>query len=209
MDVITKMPNSQKHKRSSIRIKGYDYSQRGVYFVTLCVKKKAHLLGCVEDGALILSEIGKIVEKYWLEIPEHFPGVRLDEYVIMPNHVHGLIEIITDVGADSLVGAENLQPLRNVNRYQQAIPRSLSSIIRGFKIGVTKWCHYHDYNFVWQRNYYDHIVRNEAELNRIRDYILHNPLQWQFDRENPDFIRDRAYDKKWGHFEERIFGEPR
>lgn len=193
------MQNSGKHNRHSIRLEGYDYSRVGLYFVTLCLKNKEHLLGGVGSGVMVLSEIGKIAEKCWLEIPEHSPRVRLDEYVVMPNHIHGIIDIFNNVEV------ENFQPLR-VNRYQQAIPRSLTSIIRGFKIGVTKWCNLHGYkHFAWQRNYYDHVVRHEAELNRIREYIINNPLQWQFDRENPDRIDDKTYDRQWHLFEERIF----
>ena len=198
------MSSYEKHDRHSIRIRGYDYSHTGMYFVTLCVKGGEHLLGEIIDGVAVLSEIGEIAERCWIEIPQHFPYVRLNEYVFMPNHAHGVIEI---VGAENYVGVENLQPLR-VNRYQQAIPRSLSSIIRGFKIGVTKCCNQHGHNhFAWQRNYYEHVVRNESELNRICEYIMNNSQQWQFDRENPDRIRDKTYDKEWGHFEDKMFGK--
>ena len=207
----------EKHHRCSIRLEGYDYSRSGAYFVTICVKNKENSLGKIIDGEMILSEIGKIAEKCWNEIPIHYPCVQLDKYVIMPNHIHGILKIIDNdyvwvenVGVKN-VGAENLQPLRpqtqkninmgienfqplhqlqsKINQYQMIIPKSLGSIVRGFKIGVTKWCNHQKYkHFAFQRNYHEHIVRNENELNRIREYIINNPLQWQFDRENPDRI---------------------
>ena len=193
----------EKHHRRSIRLEGYDYSRLGAYFVTMCVKNKENSLGEIIDGEVLLSEIGKISEKCWNEIPMHYPCVQLDKYVIMPNHIHGIIIIIDDVGAEDFqplrprtqkninIGVENFQPLHQpkINQYQKIIPKSLGSIMRGFKIGVTKYCDQQKYtHFALQRNYHEHIVRNENELNRIRKYIMNNPLQWQFDRENPDRI---------------------
>ena len=209
------MYDPEKHHRHSTRLKEYDYSRTGVYFVTVCVKNKENLLGKIIDGEVVLSEIGKIAEQCWNEIPIHYPCVQLDKYVIMPNNIHGILKIIDNdyVGVDNVgmknVGAEDFQPLRphtqkninmgvenfqplhqpKINQYQQIIPKSLGSIVRGFKIGVTKWCNHQKYkHFAFQRNYHEHIVRNENELNRIREYIINNPLQWQFDRENPDRI---------------------
>ena len=206
------MYDPEKYHRRSIRLEGYDYSQAGAYFVTICIQNKENSLGKIIDGEVVLSEIGKISEKCWNEIPIHYPCVQLDKYVIMPNHIHGVIKIID--GDDNIagvenVGAEDFQPLHphaqkntnvgveyfqslhqpKINQYQKIIPKSLGSIIRGFKIGVTKCCNHQKYkHFTFQRNYHEHIVRNENELNRIREYIINNPLQWQFDRENPDRI---------------------
>ncbi|MEK7369016.1 MAG: transposase [Planctomycetota bacterium] len=195
-------PTAKYHRRS-IRLKGYDYSQAGAYFITICVKDRKYLLGEVVNGEIILSCIGKIVEKCWVEIPKHFPHVQLDQYVIMPNHIHGIIEIL-----GNCVGVENFQPLQRTNRYQKVIPKSLGSFVRGFKVGVAKWCRQNQYkHFVWQRNYYEHIIRSEDELNSIREYILSNPLQWQFDRENAGRIPDKAYDNQWGCLEETIYGK--
>jgi REP element-mobilizing transposase RayT len=211
------MCNPEKHHRRSIRLKGYDYSQAGAYFVTVCVKNKENSLGKIIDGEMFLSEIGKIAEKCWNEIPIHYPHVQLDKYIIMPNHIHGILKIIDNdyvwvenegvknVGAEDFqplrphtqkninMGIENFQPLHQpqskINQYQKIIPKSLGSIVRGFKIGVTKWCNHQKYkHFAFQRNYHEHIDRNENELNRIREHIINNPLQWQFDRENPDRI---------------------
>lgn len=191
--------DSNKHHRRSIRRKNYDYSQPGDYFVTICVQNRECLFGMVENQKMILSDIGIAAETCWQNIPEHYPNVRLDEYVIMPNHVHGIIKIVDNIngGSDVVgvqnVGVQNIEPLRNIeppqpkqNKYQHIIPGSLGSIIRGFKIGVTKWCNRNGYsNFQWQRNFHDHIIRNESELYRIRMYIRNNQKNWDIDNQNP------------------------
>jgi REP element-mobilizing transposase RayT len=127
---------------------------------------------------MILNAAGKIAAKCWQDIPVHFPKTKLHEYVVMPDHIHGIVEII------KIVGAQNLEPPLE-NKFQQIIPQSIGSIIRGFKIGVTKWFRYEnqgDQNMrVWQRNYYEHIIRNDAEYIRIANYILNNPAKWSRD----------------------------
>jgi putative transposase len=172
--------DSRKHNRKSIRLKGYDYSQPGGYFVTICTQNKEMLFGDVIDGNVVLNESGKYTQKCWCVIPRHFPDVCLDEFIIMPNHIHGIIFIVEN---DQNVGIQNFESLhQQKNRYQKIIPRSIGSIIRGFKIGVTKWFRKNTEIYsVWQRNYYEHIIRNEPELNRIRKYIFENPLKWQED----------------------------
>ena len=128
---------------------------------------------------MILSEIGKIVFDYWFEIPKHFQNVKLDEFCVMPNHIHGILLL-------NNVGVQNFEPLRN--KFQHIIPKSIGSIIRTYKTAVTHWSKQNDYNFFWQRNFYEHIIRNENELNEIREYINNNPLQWELDNENPENI---------------------
>jgi len=170
-----------KHNRQSYRLKGYDYSSSGNYFVTVMVMDRECLFGKIRNGDVELSEIGKIADQCWQEIPEHFPNVKLDEYIIMPNHVHGIIEIINNGG--------NLQ--RSGNAEFKSPSKTIGSIIRGFKIGVTKWCRnemadgFPSFRQIWQRNYHDHIIRNDHELNRIRQYIVDNPLNWKRDRNDP------------------------
>lgn len=164
-------------------MKDFDYSESGEYFVTICTKNKKSWFGTVRDSFMVLNDVGKIVNKCWQEIPLHFPNVELDDYVIMPNHIHGIISIVDNQS----VGAENFLPLR-CNRYQKIIPRSLGCIIKGFKIGVTKWCRTNNREkFHWQRSYYEHIVRNKKDLERIRKYILDNPYYWFCDQNNPNF----------------------
>jgi len=170
----------QHHHRRSIRLAGYDYSQVGAYFVTVCAQGQMCLFGEIRNGEMYLNDVGRIVEQCWNEIPTHFPDVKLDEYVIMPNHVHGIL-IITDA-----VGAKNFSPLQTSLQTPHGTSKTIGSIIHGFKIGVTKWFRqYTEIVTVWQRNYYEHIIRNEESLHRIREYIVNNPLQWEFDRENP------------------------
>ncbi|HLP74102.1 MAG TPA: hypothetical protein VK155_14450 [Bacteroidales bacterium] len=179
------------HHRLSLRIKGYDYSKSGMYFVTICAHDRQHLFGEINDDGLILNKAGEHAAQCWKEIPGHFPLVILHDFIIMPNHIHGIIEIIPDkIG----VGAENIQPLRspgdniqplrhNINEFQNVISGSIGSIIRGFKIGVTKWFRTNsDIKNVWQRNYYEHIIRSKKAYRIISKYIIQNPEKWKTDK---------------------------
>jgi putative transposase len=163
------------------------------------------LFGEIIDGKMILNDAGKIANKCWLEIPEHFPNVVLHEHIIMPNHVHGIIELIksgsnnvsgTPVGvenfqplqsqyeSESTVGVQNFEPLQSPkrNEFQKIIPNSIGSIVKGFKIGVTKWFrNITDNKNLWQRNYYEHIIRNEISYLRISEYIISNTKNWKDD----------------------------
>lgn len=169
-----------KHHRRSIRLKCYDYSQPGAYFVTIVTHQRQCIFGRIVDGKMRLNEWGEIAKQCWNEIPQHYPNVTLDEYVIMPNHIHGIIILNENNTNDLIVGVQNFEPPRN--EYQHIIPKSIGSIVRGFKIGVTKWFRQHtDIYTVWQRNYYEHIIRNETELQNIRQYILNNPMNWKND----------------------------
>ena len=174
--------NPDIHHRRSIRLKEYDYSRPGGYYVTIVTQNRVCLFGDVVAGKMALNDWGRIVQRCWLEIPQHYPSVSLDEFIIMPNHTHGII-MIND-GNQHIVGVQNFESQRN--RYQHIIPRSLGSIMRGFKIGVTKWFRENTevYN-VWQRNYWEHVIRNDYDLNQIREYIINNPLKWELDDENP------------------------
>jgi putative transposase len=164
-----------KFKRRSIRLPEYDYSKPNAYFITICSHNKNLIFGGIREGKIILSKIGKIAEKYLNEIPNHFDDVYIDEYVIMPNHIHIII---------SIVGVQNFEPLRN--KYQKIIPKSIGSIIRAYKAFVTKKGKTEGYESkIWQRNYFEHIIRNQEDHNRIREYIQNNPLQWELDEENP------------------------
>ena len=181
--------NPDKHHRRSIRLQGYDYSQPGIYFITLCTQNHECLFGEILNGEMRLNEFGKMTQQCWLEIPHHFPHVKLDEFVIMPDHIHGII-ILNDI-----VGAKNFSPQPSNNFSPQPMPtpqqnitpfrspsKTIGSIIRGFKIGVTKGFRQNtDIYVVWQRNYYEHIIRNKVELNRMRQYIIDNPKKWKTD----------------------------
>ena len=180
--------------RRSVRLQDYDYSQCGAYFITVCTQERGLLFGEITDGAMQLSCAGRQVELCWLDIPNHFPYVELDSFVVMPNHVHGIVVV-----GGSPVGAKNLSPLHKTNKSTQrpvgAPAKSLGSIVHGFKIGVTNWFRGNtNVRIVWQRNYYEHVIRNEESLNRIRQYIVDNPARWEFDRENPVAISPEKKD---------------
>ena len=205
--------NPQKHHRRSIRLQGYDYSQEGLYFITICCQDRAHLFGEIVDGKMILNDAGLQAKKSWQDIPNHFPNAVLHEYIIMPNHIHGIIEFVganqyspnnnspnnnspnqtfSDNGNDvenndkakdlELVnGTKNFSPLPNAT--WRSPSKTIGSVIRGFKIGVTKWMRNNTTVVnVWQRNYYDHIIRNEQDYERISEYIKNNPILWKEDR---------------------------
>ena len=128
--------NKNIHHRRSIRLKGYDYSQAGLYFITICVQDRKCLFGKIVDGEMVLNDAGKMADECWMEIPKHFPNSVLHEHIVMPNHVHGIVELTQNNVAN--VGVENFQPLQQQNAFQKMIPRSIGSIVKGFKIGVTK-----------------------------------------------------------------------
>lgn len=175
--------NPQLHHRRSIRLRGFDYSEAGAYFVTICTYDKKCLFGEVVKNQMKLSEIGGIAEKCWVEIPEHFDNVELDDFVTMPNHVHGIIVL-----RDMFVRAQYSEPRQN--RFQHVIPKSLGSIVRSYKGGVTRICHREgNLRFRWQRDFYEHVIRHDKDLNRIRDYIRDNPSNWDIDDHFPGNIR--------------------
>ncbi len=183
---VNQLPTQDnQQRRRSIRLHGYDYRQAGAYFVTICTHDRMCLFGQVVGGEMRLNARGRIVEQCWLEIPRHFPHVALDVFVVMPNHVHSII-ILNDVGTRP-VGARHAVPLQR-ERFGKPVTGSIPTIIRSFKSAATK-----QINIVrrlpdapvWQRNYYEHVIRNDEPLNHIREYIITNPLRWALDPENP------------------------
>ena len=171
----------ERHRRRSIRLQGYDYTQPGAYFVTICTHNRAALFGRVVDGDTVLNECGRIVWECWREIPDHFPHVALDAFVAMPNHVHGIIWIVDDVGAT------HASPLPD-DGPRGPTSGSLGAVVGSFKSAVTRRINARRGTPgapVWQRNYYEHIIRNEGALHAIRRYIIENPVRWRLDRYNP------------------------
>ncbi|HBM16139.1 MAG TPA: hypothetical protein DD381_07360 [Lentisphaeria bacterium] len=194
--------DSENHHRRSIRLKGYDYSQDGAYFVTICTCDRACLFGKISNEKMTLNECGEVVDRYWNEIPQHFLEADLDEYIIMPNHIHGIITIKQFVGAKDFSpdtnhsaqsiyfpdtkGAKDFSPLHAT---AHGTSKTIGSIIRGFKIGVTKWVrNAMDIRDAWQRNYYEHVIRDDDDLTRVREYIIENPANWAIDKNNPKRI---------------------
>ena len=168
-----------KHRRS-IRLRGYDYSQAGAYFVTMVTRERACLFGEVVEDEMILNHLGKIADECWRAIPEHFPQVELGAHAIMPNHAHGII--IIRVGATHCVAPTDDCGMRP----KGAKPGSLGAIIGSFKSAVSYHINKeHHIPHVWQRNYYEHIIRNQHEMDAIWNYIENNPSAWAGDAENP------------------------
>lgn len=177
--------------RKNIRLKGYDYSSKGLYFITICTKDRHHYFGETDNQKFEYSAIGGIAYTYWHEIPKHFKNVRLGEFVIMPNHIHGIIEIAgprhgvaPQSSLESPVGPSHgmANGMANLNQFGKTIPGSISAIIGQFKSSVTRWCNKNDFNFAWQSRFHDHIIRNEPEYTRIEQYIINNVANWRDDK---------------------------
>ena len=190
--------NREKHHRRSVRLKGYDYAGPGAYFVTVCAWNRECIFGDIINGEMKLNEYGKVVQREWMNTVDIRPNVELDEFIIMPNHFHGILLIDGNDGCD--VGARRCLALYNTNANNRAThrvapttlhPNSLGSIIGQFKSIVTKQINRLGNTPgmpVWQRNYFEHVIRNEKELFMIRQYIRLNPVQWDIDQENPENI---------------------
>jgi len=182
--------NPKKHHRKSIRLKGYDYTLPGAYFITICIHNRECLLGEIKNDKTIVNTLGRIVEDKWNNIPKHFKQARLDEFVVMPNHIHGILILMDrkNVGAKHSKTPANLNQ-KNLDKNASPLHKAKSSgsvpaIIQNFTSITTR-----KINQIrktpgakfWQRNYHEHIIRNEKELQRIRQYILNNPLKWELD----------------------------
>ena len=188
------MSNLLSHRRS-IRLKAYDYSRKGAYFITICTQNRECLFGRIVDQEMCLSDGGRMVQVVWNDLPSNYPGIEIDAFVIMPNHIHGIIIIHDRRGEPCvrLVGYGRKKGEHKVRPYGTR-PDSLGRVVQGFKskttheyIGGVKQMGWTPFSGkLWQRNYYDHIVRNDEELNRIREYISDNPRRWDMDRENPE-----------------------
>jgi len=203
----------KKHHRRSVRLKGYDYESPGWYYVTICTHDRNFLFGEIVESQMRPSSTGEIAQKCWNEIPRHCPRATLDVSIVMPNHLHGIIVIGGDTpseGTGTLRRASTKSasspgrdtPWRvptTVRReaFGKPVPGSLATLLRLFKQAVTVQVRAHVGPpdgvgarhgvplQVWQDNFYEHIIRNEKELNRIREYICNNPLRWPYDSENP------------------------
>ena len=196
-----------KYRIQSARLQHWDYGWNASYFVTICTHNHEHYFGGIVDDEMVLSDIGKIAWRFWGEIPNHFPFVILNAYVVMPNHLHGIIIIDkTDDGRndgnnmDSVtVETQNTQTpvdmqnveTQNFASLQQPVdqpqnkfgPQSqnLASIIRGYKTGVKKYATMNNINFTWQPRFHDHIIRNNKSYITIQEYIINNPAKWNDD----------------------------
>ena len=177
----------EKHHRRSIRLRNYDYSQPGAYFVTICTYQKQSWFEEIKNGQIYLNQLGKIVADEWLKTCKIRPNFKLDEWVIMPNHFHGIVIINDYSGDDQSLGARDAPlDLGARDAPLQQKPNSLSSCIAGFKSAVTKRINLLRQNTdtpIWQRNYYESILRDEKYLAVVREYIINNPKNWPNDRD--------------------------
>ncbi len=216
--------NPDVHHRRSIRLKGYDYTQAGAYFVTICTQGRENLFGEIGNGEMELNPAGRMVTAYWMDLPKRFSEVKTDEFIVMPNHFHGIIVL---VGADRRVcpgGVDGPAKLeKNVDKQELKqggdgleqgghIGPPLPKILQWFKTMTTNeylrnvknqnWPPFS--GRLWQRNYYEHIIRNDEALNKIREYIIQNPARWEYDFENISGKPDGVEQKFW-----RVFGQER
>ena len=189
------------YRIESTRLRDWDYGSPGWYFVTVCTQKRACFFGGIKNGNLKLSLAGQIADSELQNISFHYSNVRLDLAIVMPNHVHAIIVIdgrgcySADLGADGVPAASKLGAPDAPKLGTPATPKlgapaitmlSLSSIVRSYKSGVTRLCKAHGLqNFAWQPRFYDHVVRTNASLNAVRDYIQNNPANWIHDKDNP------------------------
>jgi REP element-mobilizing transposase RayT len=187
-----------RYRIESARLKGWDYSSPGYYFIIICTKNMECLFGKITGGKIILSEMGKIAEQYWREIPVHFNDIILDEFVVMPNHIHGILSIVptpkpivetpnlgvstmglgvtTIPGVSTITGVptehdKNIKKPANIGIVINQYKRICTIRIRTSNPGIS----------IWQPRFHDHIIRDENELNRIRQYIIDNPVNWRKD----------------------------
>ena len=182
------MPKSKfdpkKHHRRSIRLKEYDYSQEGAYYVTTATYQRDCLFGEIVNEEMVLNDFGKIADECGRAIPDHFPFVDLGAYVVIPNHAHGII-VIHDIGR----GAAMLRPYDNPHKINVK-PRSLGAIVRSYKSAVSYRINKeHNATGIWQRDYYEHIIRDAQDLQNKSHYIEANPALWDEDDKNPRNIQ--------------------
>ena len=178
-----------QQRRRSIRLKGFDYSEPGAYFVTIVTHDRSCLFGEIVDDQMELNSAGEAVTRWWSQLTRKFTTVETDAFIVMPNHCHGIIVITDLVGADLCVGPPNIRagahagaPLPKMMQWFKTM--TTNEYMRGVK--ALGWQPFR--GELWQRNYYEHIVRNDESLNRIREYIVNNPIRWDVDRENPAVI---------------------
>ena len=169
---------SPQPNRRSIRLQGYDYSQGGAYFLTICTLKRECLFGEIVEEEILLNDWGQVTQRCWHDIPAHFPQVELDAFVVMPNHIHGIMVIDKGTACRAPTGEQFGRP----------VPGSIPTIVRSFKAAVTKGINAYRQTpgeKLWQRNYWEHIIRNDREMNHIREYVQNNSAQWETDKLHP------------------------
>lgn len=186
----------ERRDRKSVRLKGYDYAQAGAYFVTIVVQGRAPLFGSIVDAVMHPNSAGMLIQQAWEKMPDRFPAITMDMFVVMPNHVHGIIVLDETVGA-SLVGAQGTDTIagqwgeiRATTRVAPTLGevvgayKSITTVEYARRVKADEWPPFE--GRVWQRNYFERVIRGEDELARARKYIANNPLDWASDSENPE-----------------------
>jgi len=187
-----------KYRISSARLPQWDYRWTGAYFITICTHNREHYFGEIKNGQMQLSHIGVIADIMWYQIPHHSKNVELGAFVVMPNHVHGILiladtndtnDTVETLHATSLPSTEpsTEPPTEQKNEQMAKIspkPNSVSTIIRSYKSAVTKHAHRLGFDFQWQTRFHDHIIRNDESFHKITNYIISNPANWQDDKFN-------------------------
>jgi len=176
-----------KYRISSARLQSWDYGWDGAYFITICTHNRKHYFGEIIDDKIQLSQIGVIADILWYEIKNHTNNIELNEFVVMPNHIHGIL-ILNDKNGDgrdkaclvSTANTTNTADMTNIGqkRFQNQGKNTISSIVGSYKSAVTKHTRRLGYEFAWQSRFYDHIIRDEKSFNRIQNYIVNNPVNW-------------------------------
>ena len=183
--------NRKKHHRRSIRLPGYDYTQPGAYYITICTYERQCWFGDIDNGKMQKNYLGYIAHIFWQALPRRFPHIELDVFVVMPNHLHGIL-IITDEGYQAL---PKNRPRKE--QFGKPVPGSIPTVVRSFKSAVTRRINLMRRTKtppIWQGNYYESIVRVETGLDAIRQYIINNPLQWEIDKENIKYHSNEILD---------------
>jgi putative transposase len=178
--------SSQPGHRRSVRLRQYDYSQEGAYFVTICSHKHECTFGTIIDGRMSLSALGETVEREWLKTNTNRPHVVLDSFVVMPNHFHGILVLVEAIRRGTARRARIPTPTADNKRaFGGPVAGSVPTIVGAFKSAVTRRAHMvpdTSNRIIWQRNYHEHVIRDERDLKRIREYIRDNPMKWHLDR---------------------------
>lgn len=188
-----------KYRIPSARLQQWDYRWAGAYFITVCTKDRLHYFGDIENGKMVLSNIGVLADVFWYEIKNHTQNVELGAFVVMPNHIHGVLILTENDDNDNVNGnvetghALSLRQTEQLNgqlneptigqqRFQNIGKNSISSIVGSYKSAVTKHAHRLGFEFEWQTRFYDHIIRNDESFQKISNYINNNPVNWQEDK---------------------------
>ncbi len=191
-----------KKKRRSIRLKEFDYATEGAYFITVCTHKRRNIFGSFVGAGpracpeLELNDTGQMITDTWCQIPDHYPGIKVDAFVIMPNHLHGILSFGPANGQPQGVAPTKFSLSGVVGRFKSMTTTRYTASIK--ETGLRPYP-----GILWQRNYYEHVIRDEDELNLVREYIVYNPVQWKYDKYNIESIDDIEYSNKWAWLENK------